>query len=68
MPTRTVPAVRREDGQFETLEPVDVPAGTIVQVTFETPKVQKPGRRAELPVWPGTVIGDLTRDEIYEHL
>ncbi len=43
---------------------VDTPVQAMVQALREQlPKDQKKGP-GELPVWPGTVIGSLTREEI----
>ena len=68
MPLISFRAIRREDGRFEALEPVDVPVGAIVQVTFEVPIACELRTPIELPTHPGTVIGELTRREIYEDI
>lgn len=65
MATRSVRAVRRDDGAFEALEPVEVPNGTVVELRYEAD--DSPRRQAvTLPAHPGMVLGTLTRAEIYD--
>ena len=67
MPKRTVLASRAPDGHLQLLEPVDLPPDEKFAVTLELPeKTAAPGSRTlDLPTWPGTVLGRLTREEIY---
>ncbi len=47
-------------------EPVARAAQAVVQALREQLAKEQKKEPAELPVWPGTVIGSLTREEIYD--
>jgi hypothetical protein len=68
MPKRTVLASRAPDGHLQLLEPVDLPPDEKFAVTLDLPEkrqVAAGGRKLDLPIWPGKVLGRLTREEIY---
>ncbi|MBI4598977.1 hypothetical protein HY734_02145 [Candidatus Uhrbacteria bacterium] len=66
MPKRSIRAVQREDGRLELLEPVTIPHGRVIEVSLELPEENKHAHPpVSIPCWKGTVIGTLSRDEIY---
>ncbi len=69
MAKRTVLASRAVDGHLQLLEPVELPDDEEFPVTLDLPD-ERPAadrhHRVELPSWPGSVLGRLTRDEIYD--
>jgi hypothetical protein len=68
MAKRTVLASRAADGHLQLLEPVELPPEEKFPVTLELPEKRltpQPRRTVDLPTWPGKVLGQLTREEIY---
>jgi len=70
MPKRTVLASRAPDGHVQLLEPVELPPDEKFAVTLDLPEKRPAagGRKLDLPTWPGKVLGQLTREEIYGDL
>lgn len=49
-------------------EPLAIAVAAMVQALREQLAKHQKKEPAELPVWPGTVIGSLTREEIYDDI
>ncbi len=64
---RSVRAVRHEDGHLKLLDHVELPSGTVIQVTLDLPEPSEVARcRVGLPVRDlGPMKGSVNRDEIY---
>lgn len=65
--TRSVRAVRHEDGHLKLLDPVELPSGRVIQVTLDLPEATSDAQpRVGLPVRDlGPMRGHVSRDEIY---
>lgn len=70
MSARTVRAIQHEDGHLELLERVDLPKGTVIELTMHLPDKPKPARVR--PVLPVRHLGPMqrlpTRGELYDEL
>lgn len=68
MATRTVRAIRRDDGYFESLEPVSLPTGTVVEftVTEPSPRGEGSGLRASAGGWADLLDCEAFEREVYE--
>lgn len=65
--TRSVRAVRHEDGHLKLLDPVELPPGKVIRVTLDLPEpADMTQPRIGLPVRDlGPMKGHVSRDEIY---
>ena len=67
MTKQTIRAIQCEYGYLELLDPVELPKGQVITVTFGALEDMRPDPEVRLPEpRPGSVKGALTRDEIYE--
>ncbi len=65
--SRSDRAVRHEDGHLKLLDPVELPSGTVINVTLDLPEPSEIERtRVGLLVRDlGAMKGRISRDEIY---